>query len=100
VIEYCARRLPRWNFINVCGYHGRPAPIEPEDELVEVVGQVLSAHTAVSAPPARLHEVPPARVFRGKAHLELGEGLREVGPRQQGFLARHHNISRDAESTG
>jgi methylmalonyl-CoA mutase N-terminal domain/subunit len=25
VIEFCARRLPRWNFINVCGYHMREA---------------------------------------------------------------------------
>ncbi len=25
VIEYCARALPRWNFINVCGYHMREA---------------------------------------------------------------------------
>jgi methylmalonyl-CoA mutase N-terminal domain/subunit len=25
VIEYCAAHLPRWNFINVCGYHMREA---------------------------------------------------------------------------
>jgi methylmalonyl-CoA mutase N-terminal domain/subunit len=25
VIEYCAGTLPRWNFINVCGYHMREA---------------------------------------------------------------------------
>jgi methylmalonyl-CoA mutase N-terminal domain/subunit len=25
VIEFCAGRLPRWNFINVCGYHMREA---------------------------------------------------------------------------
>jgi methylmalonyl-CoA mutase N-terminal domain/subunit len=25
VIEYCAGSLPRWNFINVCGYHMREA---------------------------------------------------------------------------
>jgi methylmalonyl-CoA mutase N-terminal domain/subunit len=25
VIEFCAQRLPRWNFINVCGYHMREA---------------------------------------------------------------------------
>ncbi len=25
VIEFCAERLPRWNFINVCGYHMREA---------------------------------------------------------------------------
>ena len=25
VVEYCAAELPRWNFINVCGYHMREA---------------------------------------------------------------------------
>ncbi len=25
IIEYCAHHLPRWNFINVCGYHIREA---------------------------------------------------------------------------
>jgi len=25
IIEYCAEHLPRWNFINVCGYHMREA---------------------------------------------------------------------------
>jgi methylmalonyl-CoA mutase N-terminal domain/subunit len=25
VVQFCARRLPRWNFINVCGYHMREA---------------------------------------------------------------------------
>jgi methylmalonyl-CoA mutase N-terminal domain/subunit len=25
VIQYCAQHLPRWNFINVCGYHMREA---------------------------------------------------------------------------
>ncbi|HTI57023.1 MAG TPA: methylmalonyl-CoA mutase family protein [Verrucomicrobiae bacterium] len=25
VLEYCAESLPRWNFINVCGYHMREA---------------------------------------------------------------------------
>jgi methylmalonyl-CoA mutase N-terminal domain/subunit len=25
VIEFCAQQLPRWNFINVCGYHMREA---------------------------------------------------------------------------
>ena len=25
LIEYCSQRLPRWNFINICGYHIREA---------------------------------------------------------------------------
>jgi methylmalonyl-CoA mutase N-terminal domain/subunit len=38
VIEYCARHLPRWNFINVCGYHLR----EAGGTLVHEVGFALA----------------------------------------------------------
>ncbi len=38
VIEYCARHLPRWNFINVCGYHMR----EAGGTLVQEVGFALA----------------------------------------------------------
>jgi len=38
VIEFCAERLPRWNFINVCGYHMR----EAGSTLVEEVGFALA----------------------------------------------------------
>jgi len=33
VIEFCADRLPRWNFINVCGYHMREAGSSLEQEV-------------------------------------------------------------------
>jgi methylmalonyl-CoA mutase, N-terminal domain len=38
VIEFCADRLPRWNFINVCGYHMR----EAGSTLVQEVGFALA----------------------------------------------------------
>ena len=38
VIEYCADRLPRWNFINVCGYHMR----EAGSTLVQEAGFALA----------------------------------------------------------
>jgi methylmalonyl-CoA mutase N-terminal domain/subunit len=38
VIEYCAEHLPRWNFINVCGYHMR----EAGSTLVQEVGFALA----------------------------------------------------------
>jgi methylmalonyl-CoA mutase N-terminal domain/subunit len=34
VIEFCSERLPRWNFINVCGYHMR----EAGSTLIQEVG--------------------------------------------------------------
>ena len=38
IIEYSARHLPRWNFINVCGYHIR----EAGGTLVHEVGYALA----------------------------------------------------------
>jgi methylmalonyl-CoA mutase N-terminal domain/subunit len=38
VIEFCAERLPRWNFINVCGYHVR----EAGSTLAQEVGFALA----------------------------------------------------------
>jgi methylmalonyl-CoA mutase N-terminal domain/subunit len=50
VIEYCTRHLPRWNFINVCGYHIR----EAGGTLVHEVGFALAdAITYVEAALAR-----------------------------------------------
>ena len=50
VIEYCARHLPRWNFINVCGYHVR----EAGGTLVHEVGFAFAdAITYVEAALAR-----------------------------------------------
>src|SRR5574342_146293 len=46
IIEYCAERLPRWNFINVCGYHMR----EAGSTLVQEAGFALAdAMTYVQA---------------------------------------------------
>ena len=60
------------------GRHGRTAPVEPEDELVEVVGQVFPAHAAVSAPDPRLEvrEDPmnPREQRRGLLRRSLSRG--------------------------
>jgi len=50
IIEFCADRLPRWNFINVCGYHMR----EAGSTLVqEVAFGLADAITYVEAAVAR-----------------------------------------------
>ncbi len=50
VIQYCAEHLPRWNFINVCGYHMR----EAGSTLVQEVAFALAdAITYVQAAIAR-----------------------------------------------
>ena len=48
--------------------------------------RMSAPRTPIPVRPTRVHEVPPARVFRGKAHLELGRSLREVGTRHPPVL--------------
>jgi methylmalonyl-CoA mutase N-terminal domain/subunit len=50
VIEYCTRGLPRWNFINVCGYHMREAG---STLIQEVAFALANAITYVEAAMAR-----------------------------------------------
>ena len=63
---------------------------------------MFAPRTSIPVRPARLDEVPPARIRRGKPPLEFGEGLREVGTRHlpSSPLTTHHNILGYAESTG
>ena len=42
VIEYCARTLPRWNFINVCGYHMREAGSTLVQEVAFALADALT----------------------------------------------------------
>jgi len=75
VIEFCAERLPRWNFINVCGYHMR----EAGSTLVQEVGFALAdAITYVEAALARgvpVDAFAPRFAFNFTAGTEL---LREA----------------------
>ncbi|OGL12409.1 MAG: methylmalonyl-CoA mutase [Candidatus Rokubacteria bacterium RIFCSPLOWO2_02_FULL_73_56] len=75
VIEFCAGRLPRWNFINVCGYHMR----EAGSTLVQEVGFALAdALTYVEAALARgvpVDAFAPRFAFNFTAGTEL---LREA----------------------
>ena len=41
-IEFCAERLPRWNFINVCGYHMREAGSTLVQEVAFALGDALT----------------------------------------------------------
>jgi methylmalonyl-CoA mutase N-terminal domain/subunit len=73
VIEYCTRHLPRWNFINVCGYHIR----EAGSTLVQEVAFALAnARTYVRAALARglaVDEFAPRLAFNFTAGTNLFE---------------------------
>jgi len=42
LFEYCAQNLPRWNFINICGYHVREAGSSLVQELAFAFGNACS----------------------------------------------------------
>jgi methylmalonyl-CoA mutase N-terminal domain/subunit len=73
VIEYCVRALPRWNFINVCGYHIR----EAGGTLVQEVGFALAdAVTYVEAALERgmaVDDLAPRFAFNFTAGTNLFE---------------------------
>ena len=46
VIEYCTRHLPRWNFMNICGYHVREAGAT---RIQEVAFAMANAITYIEA---------------------------------------------------
>jgi hypothetical protein len=76
----------------------RAALQQPPDRH-RIGGRHISApRTPILVRPPRL--VSPAGALRSKTHLELGEGLREVGTRRPPVLLPHHNIWALAESTG
>ncbi|MBX9605489.1 MAG: methylmalonyl-CoA mutase [Gammaproteobacteria bacterium] len=42
VIEYCTRHLPRWNFMNVCGYHMREAGATRVQEVAFALANAIT----------------------------------------------------------
>ena len=74
------------------GGHGCTAPVEPEDELVEVVGQVFPAHVAVSAPEQRWEGGPKAHAGLCRLSSVLGRSLRH-GREQHLLIPGHEGVS-------
>ena len=71
VVEYCAARLPRWNFINVCGYHMREAGATL---VQEVAFALANATTYVQAAVERgldVDDFAPRFAFNFTAGTEL-----------------------------
>ena len=65
IIEFCADRLPRWNFINVCGYHMR----EAGSTLVQEVGFALA--DAITYVQAAIDRGVPVDAVRAPIRLQL-----------------------------
>jgi methylmalonyl-CoA mutase N-terminal domain/subunit len=80
VIEYCAERLPRWNFINVCGYHMR----EAGGTLVQEVAFALA--DAITYVEAAIERGVPIDRFAPRFAFNFTAGV-EVFPEAAKFRA-------------
>src|ERR671932_1282 len=55
MIEFCARRMPRWHPVSISGYHIREAGSTAQQELVNVIRTATEALSAVLGGTQSLH---------------------------------------------
>jgi len=73
VLEFCARRLPRWNFINVCGYHMREAGSTLLQEVAFALADAIAYVEAAIARGVPVDEFAPRFAFNFTAGTNLFE---------------------------
>jgi len=73
VIEYCALHLPRWNFINVCGYHMREAGSTLVQEVALALADAITYVQAVIDRGIAVDRFAPRFAFNFTAGTNLFE---------------------------
>jgi methylmalonyl-CoA mutase, N-terminal domain len=73
VIEYCAERLPRWNFINVCGYHMREAGSTLVQEVAFALADAITYIQAATDRGIPVDRFAPRLAFNFTAGTNLFE---------------------------
>jgi methylmalonyl-CoA mutase N-terminal domain/subunit len=73
VIEYAARQLPRWNFINVCGYHVREAGGTLIHEVAFALADAITYVEAVMARGVPVDDFAPRLAFNFTSGTHLFE---------------------------
>ncbi|HET7876606.1 MAG TPA: methylmalonyl-CoA mutase family protein, partial [Methylomirabilota bacterium] len=73
VIEYCAERLPRWNFINVCGYHIREAGGTLVQEVAFALADAITYAEATVARGVGVDDFAPRFAFNFTAGTNVFE---------------------------
>jgi methylmalonyl-CoA mutase N-terminal domain/subunit len=71
VIEYCSERLPRWNFINVCGYHMREAGSTLVQEVAFALADAITYVQAVIARGVPVDRFAPRFAFNFTAGTDV-----------------------------
>jgi methylmalonyl-CoA mutase, N-terminal domain len=73
VIEYAARHLPRWNFINVCGYHVREAGGTLIHEVAFALADAITYVEAAVARGVAVDDFAPRLAFNFTSGTHLFE---------------------------
>jgi methylmalonyl-CoA mutase, N-terminal domain len=73
IIEYAARHLPRWNFINVCGYHVREAGGTLIHEVAFALADAITYVEAVMARGVAVDDFAPRLAFNFTSGTHLFE---------------------------
>lgn len=63
IFEYCVQHLPRWNFINICGYHVREAGANLVQELAFAFGNARAYLDEALARGMHIDEFAPRIAF-------------------------------------
>jgi methylmalonyl-CoA mutase N-terminal domain/subunit len=71
VIEYCSEHLPRWNFINVCGYHMREAGSTLVQEVAFALADAITYVEAAVARGIAVDRFAPRFAFNFTAGTDL-----------------------------
>ncbi len=71
VVEYCTERLPRWNFINVCGYHMREAGATLVQEVAFALADAITYVQAAVDRGLDVDDFAPRFAFNFTAGTEL-----------------------------
>jgi methylmalonyl-CoA mutase N-terminal domain/subunit len=73
IIEYAARHLPRWNFINVCGYHVREAGGTLVHEVAFALADAITYVEAAMARGVPVDDFAPRLAFNFTSGTHLFE---------------------------
>jgi len=71
IVEYCAASLPRWNFINVCGYHMREAGATLVQEVAFALADAIAYVEAAIARGVPVDRFAPRFAFNFTSGTEI-----------------------------
>jgi methylmalonyl-CoA mutase N-terminal domain/subunit len=100
LIEYCARHLPRWNFINICGYHMREAGSTLVQEVAFALANAITYIEACLARGLAIDAFAPRLAFNFASTCQFFEEAAKfrAARRLWARLLRERFGARDAKS--